>query len=86
MSVWQSLRRPNKALWLTLGTTGTLLAAVLAIGPLRDLFRFKLPASELIAAATALGLGLLVILERVKGLVGPNARCRPHEATSMHGE
>ncbi|HEX5037855.1 MAG TPA: cation-translocating P-type ATPase [bacterium] len=39
-TIWATLRTPNKALWAVFAGATALLAAVLAVPPLRDLFRF----------------------------------------------
>jgi Ca2+-transporting ATPase len=62
----ESLRRPNPALWRIVLATIALLAAVLFIAPLRDLFHFAPVAPELIAAAIALAFSVLLVLEGVK--------------------
>ena len=61
-----ALMRPNRALWWVAGSTLLLMAAVLAIAPLRELFRFGLLSPAQLAAAllTGLGVGGLLFLFR----------------------
>jgi len=58
-----SLLRPNPALWRVLAATAALLAAVLLIAPLRALFRFAAPTADLMGAAGALVLAVLLALQ-----------------------
>jgi Ca2+-transporting ATPase len=62
----ESLRRPNPALWRIALLTTSLLAAVLLIAPLRALFNFAPVSVELIAAALALAMAVLLVLEGMK--------------------
>jgi len=53
-SLWQTLRLPNAALWRVTAAALLLLAAVLYVPPLRELFRFApLHAPDLIFCITA---------------------------------
>lgn len=62
--------RPNRAFWIMLAATSSLLAVVLHWAPATSLFRFApLPASSLWACA-ALGLGVWVVLELGKWAAG----------------
>jgi Ca2+-transporting ATPase len=56
------LRTRNRALWATLLATLAMLSAVVLIDPLRKLFGFDLPAPTMLAAAIAVGLGVLPLL------------------------
>ena len=62
-NVRAALLRPNPALWRVLAGTAALLAAVLWITPLRELFRFELPSAAVRAAAGGLALAVLLLLE-----------------------
>jgi len=67
-SVIVALNRPNAALWLICGITMTLLAATLAIGPVRHLFRFgPLHGSDVMLVA-AVGALTVVFLESIKAV------------------
>jgi Ca2+-transporting ATPase len=68
-TLWAALRRPNPALWRTLGATVVMLAAALFIPPLRTLFRFDAVAPEWLAVAMALGGVVLLVLEGLKHAV-----------------
>lgn len=59
-SLWQSLRVPNRTLWLVCGAALTLLALALYLPLLADLFKFA--ALPLPWLAAALGLGGLTVL------------------------
>ncbi|WP_397534910.1 cation-translocating P-type ATPase [Roseateles sp.] len=58
--------RPNALLWKVLGATALLLAAALAITPLREVFRFVLPPWPWLAAALGCGLLCGLLLELLK--------------------
>ncbi len=58
--------RPNALLWQVLGATAALLAAALAVTPLREVFRFALPAWPWLAAAVGSGLLCGLLLELLK--------------------
>ncbi len=64
-----SLASRNRALWLTLLLTLTMLAAVVGIAALRALFGFELPPPATLAAAVGVGAGvlLLLLLQRAAG-------------------
>jgi len=76
-ALWSALRRPNPALWRTLGATTVLLSAALFVPPLRSLFRFDGVAPELLAVAMALGVGVLLVLEALKHAVLRPGRSAP---------
>ncbi|WP_306567192.1 cation-translocating P-type ATPase [Aquabacterium sp.] len=61
-----SLRRPNRALWVMLGFTTTLLTLVLGWPALRALFQFEPLSGPLAAQAGIVALGALVLLEALK--------------------
>ena len=61
-----SLRRPNRALWVMLGVTTTLLTLVLGWPALRALFQFEPLSGPLAAQAGIVALGALVLLEALK--------------------
>jgi Ca2+-transporting ATPase len=65
----KALCRPNRALWRMMAVTAALLAAVLLIAPLRRLFQFAPLTPTLLAAALALGIGALLVLEAIKALI-----------------
>jgi Ca2+-transporting ATPase len=67
-SLLDVLRRPNAALWRMLLAIGALLAAVLWIAPLRELFQFAPLPPLLLASAAGLGAGVLLVLELLKPL------------------
>ncbi|WP_354003705.1 cation-translocating P-type ATPase [Ramlibacter aurantiacus] len=73
-SLWQTLRRPNSPMWLMLGVTAALLAALLAIPPLPELFRFAAPAAPVLWAAAGLGVVMLAVLESIKPLAARSMR------------
>jgi Ca2+-transporting ATPase len=58
----------NGVLWIVLGSTAALLATALAWGPARALFRFGPLHGDDLAVCAAAGLGLLVLLDRLKPL------------------
>jgi len=58
--------RPNALLWQVLVATAALLAAALAITPLREVFRFVLPPLPWLAAALGCGLLCGLLLELLK--------------------
>ena len=65
---WVGLRRRNAALWLVTGGTAALLAAILAIEPLRQLFHFGPLHADDVGIAIASGpvvLGLLAAVEHL---------------------
>lgn len=68
-SLWQSLRVPNRTLWLVCGTALALMAAALYLPWLTAAFRFELLPLPLLG--TAFGLELLVLLGF--GVVKPRA-------------
>ena len=63
---WASMRRPNRALWGVLAATAAMLAAVLGLPALRELFRFALPDAAALGAAFGLGALLLLALEWIE--------------------
>jgi len=58
--------KPNRMLWRMLLATAALLALVLAVPPVREVFRFGLPPVPLLAGALGLGLLALLLLEALK--------------------
>ncbi|MCV2353009.1 cation-translocating P-type ATPase [Paucibacter sp. B2R-40] len=60
--------RPNRMLGWMLAATALLLALALGLAPLRAVFKFELPPSELLAASLALGCVVLLLLEALKRL------------------
>ena len=58
--------RPNALLWQVLAATAALLAAALAITPLREVFRFALPAWPWLLAGLGCGLLCGLLLELLK--------------------
>jgi Ca2+-transporting ATPase len=61
--------RPNAMLAWVLAATACLLALALGLAPLRAVFGFELPPTELLAASLALGFVVLLGLEALKRLV-----------------
>ena len=61
-----ALQRPNPALWRVALATTVLLAAVLFVAPLRNLFRFAPVSPGLLAAALGLGVLVLLVIEALK--------------------
>jgi len=57
-----SLRRPNAALWWVLASTACLLALVVGVPSLRNLFGFALPPAAAWGLATVAGVTLLPLL------------------------
>ncbi len=66
--------RPNRMLGWMLAATALLLCLALGLAPLRSVFRFELPPAELLAAALALGFGVLLLLEGLKRLLMPHLK------------
>jgi Ca2+-transporting ATPase len=75
-----TLRRPNAALWWVLGGTVALLAVVLSVPAVRDLFHFRALSAADLALALAAGTAAVAWCEAVKragsGRAGREAR--PH--------
>ncbi|WP_310386144.1 cation-translocating P-type ATPase [Roseateles sp.] len=69
--------RPNRMLGWVLAATALLLALVLGLAPLRAVFRFELPPAELLAAALAIGVAVLLLLEGLKRLLLPSSQRAP---------
>jgi Ca2+-transporting ATPase len=65
-SVAAAFRRPNRALWWVLGTTATILGAVLLIAPVREVFGFASLYGYDLAIALLAGLLTLLALELAK--------------------
>jgi Ca2+-transporting ATPase len=65
-SLATTLGRRNRAFWRMLAMTVALLAAALAIAPVRALFRFSWPGTGNLAVALATGIAVLVTLEGMK--------------------
>jgi len=65
---WVGLRRRNGALWLVTGGTAAMLAAILAIGPARQLFRFGPLHVDDVGVAIASGVVVLGLLAAVEHL------------------
>ena len=61
--------RPNRMLWWMLGGTLVLLGLALGVPALREVFGFARPPLTLLAAASGLGLGVLLLLEAFKRLM-----------------
>ena len=77
-SLAATLRRPNRAFWQILATATVLLAVAFAVPALRAIFRFALPPLPILAAAIALGIAVILVLESIKA-VADTAR-RQHAA------
>jgi len=75
--LWATLRRPNPTLWRLLAVTTALLVAVLAVAPLRSLFRFAVPTPAMLATALALSLAVMLALESTKAMRRRFIRLRP---------
>jgi Ca2+-transporting ATPase len=68
LSLWQSLGRPNPAVWIVLAVTAAVLCFVFGLAPLRSLFHFApMPAPQLLLAA-ALGAASALWFEVPKAL------------------
>jgi hypothetical protein len=66
VSLTTTLGRRNRAFWRMLAITVALLAAALAIAPVRDLFRFSWPGADSLAVALGTGVAVLMALEAMK--------------------
>ncbi len=64
----EALRRPNLALWRVVAATTALLASVLLVPALRELFRFEPLNLNLLGAAAGIGFSVLLLLEGAQGL------------------
>ncbi|MCV2358287.1 cation-translocating P-type ATPase [Paucibacter sp. TC2R-5] len=60
--------RPNRMLGWMVAATAALLALALGLAPLREVFKFELPPTELLAASLLLGGVVLLLLEGLKRL------------------
>jgi Ca2+-transporting ATPase len=63
---WQTVRRPNRTLWILLAGTVTVLALVLALQPLRGLFGLAALDAAVLGVAIAAGLGPVLALDLAK--------------------
>jgi P-type Ca2+ transporter type 2C len=73
-SLLAAFGRHNSALWLVLGVTSAILAAIMLIAPARELFGFGPLHAHDLALALAAGLLGLVLLDILKRMIGPGAR------------
>jgi P-type Ca2+ transporter type 2C len=75
-SLLGALRRPNPLLWAMLAATAVLLAAALAVPPLRRLFLFAPLSPSLLAAALSLALVVWLALAALKRIGRPRSSRR----------
>jgi Ca2+-transporting ATPase len=70
-SLFGAFRQANPALWWVLGITSAILAAILLIAPVRQLFGFGPLHGDDVAAAVIVGIAALFLLDWMKRAIGP---------------
>ncbi|MGC2413013.1 MAG: cation-translocating P-type ATPase [Stellaceae bacterium] len=70
-SLFGAFRQSNPALWWVLGITSAILAAILLIGPARELFGFGPLHADDLALALFAGIAALFLLDSMKRAIGP---------------
>jgi P-type Ca2+ transporter type 2C len=73
-SLLAAFERPNPALWLVLGITSAILAAIMLIPPARELFGFGPLHAHDLALALGAGLVALFMLDVLKRAISPGGK------------